>query len=144
MPRTGTTLCHPKIGNVDLTRIPALDTLDLNSPLGHLNGDSANSLHQIPDTKLHGDSKAQSLTHPTTHAAISTFPTSHNSISSKYSQPFTSLSAPKANLIFHAANKNLFIKTYFDYRHLTSSSSSFYFPQPSEETNNTKRGNNST
>ena len=26
MPRTGTTLCHPKIGYVDLTRNPTLDT----------------------------------------------------------------------------------------------------------------------
>ena len=68
--------------------------------------------------------KTQSLTRPTTHAAIST---SHNSISSQYSQPFTSLAAPKANPIFHAANKNLFLKTPFDLRHLTSSSSSFYF-----------------
>ena len=110
MPRTGTTLCHPKIGYVDLTHNPALDTLALNSPLGHLNGDSANSPHQIPDTKLHGDSKAQSLTRPTTHAAISTFSTSHNAISSQYSQPFTSLAAPKANPIFHAANKTLFQK----------------------------------
>ena len=66
--------------------------------------------------------KTQSLTRPTTHAAIST---SHNSVSSQYSQPFTSLAAPKANAIFHAANKNLFIKTPFDYHHLTSSSS-FY------------------
>ena len=74
--------------------------------------------------------RTQSLTRPTTHAAIST---SHNSISSQYSQPFTSLEAPKANLIFHAANKNLFLKTPFDLRRLTSSSSSsFYFLQPSE------------
>ena len=51
MPRTGTTLCHPKIGYVDLTRNPAFDTLALNSPLGHLNGDNAYS-PQIPDTKL--------------------------------------------------------------------------------------------
>ena len=41
--------------------------------------------------------RTQSLTRPTTHAAISTFSTSHNSISSQYSQPFTSLAAPKAN-----------------------------------------------
>ena len=48
--------------------------------------------------------------------------------SSQYSQTFTSLAAPKANPIFHAANKNLFLKTPFDLRHLTSSSSSsFYF-----------------
>ena len=127
-------------------RNPALDTLALNSPLVHLNGDNAYS-PQIPDTKLHGViqssisttatmsfvkiQRTQSLTHPTTHAATSTFSTSHNSISSQYSQPFTSLAAPKAYPIFHAANKNLFIKIYFDLRHLTSSSS-FYFSQPSE------------
>ena len=120
-PRTGTTLCHPKIGYVNATLLFRKRQLALNSPLGHLDGDSANSPHQIPDTKLHGDSNAQSLTRPTTHAAISTFSTSHNSISSQYSQPFTSLAAPKANLIFHAANKNLFIKIYFDLRHLSSS-----------------------
>ena len=108
MPRTGTTLCHPKIGYVDLTRNPALDTLAPISPLGQFNGDQRTPLHQTD--KNNGDSKAQSLTRPTTHAAISTFSTSHNSISSKYSQPFTSLAAPKANLIFHAANKNLILK----------------------------------
>ena len=37
MPRTGITKCLPKIGYVDPTRNPALDTLALNSPLGHLN-----------------------------------------------------------------------------------------------------------
>ena len=36
MPRTGTTLCHPKIGYVDPTRNPALNSL-----LGHFNGDHA-------------------------------------------------------------------------------------------------------
>ena len=106
----------------------ALDTLALNSPLGHLNGDQRTpSLHQTD--KNHGDSKTHSLTRPTTHAAISTFSTSHNSISSQYSQPFTSLAAPKANPIFHAANKNLFLKTHFDHRHLTSSLSFFYSKQ---------------
>ena len=54
-PRTGTTLCHPKIGYVDLTRNPALDTLALNSPLGHFNGDQRTPLHQTD--KNHGDSK---------------------------------------------------------------------------------------
>ena len=143
MPRIGTTLCHPKICYVDLTRNSALDTLALNSPLGHFNGDQRTpSLHQTD--KNHGDSKAQSLTRPTTHAAILTFSTSHNTISSQYSQPFTNLAAPKANPILHAANKNLFMKTPFNYHHLTSSSSSFYFSQTSEGTNNTKRGNNST
>ena len=67
--------------------------------------------------------KTQSLTRLTTHAAISA---SLNSITSQYSQTFTSLAASKANPIFHAANKNLIPKTPFDIRHLTSSSS-FYF-----------------
>ena len=60
MPRTGTTLFHPKIGDVDLARNPALDTLALNSPLVHLNGDNAYS-PQIPDTKLTVISKVQFL-----------------------------------------------------------------------------------
>ena len=60
MPRTGTTLCHPKIGYVNLTRYPALDTLALNSPLGHLNGDNAYS-PQIADMKLTVTSKVQFL-----------------------------------------------------------------------------------
>ena len=93
MPRTGTTLCHPKIGYVDLTRNPALDTLAHNSSLGYFNGDQRTPLHQTD--KNHGDSKTQSLTRSTTHAAISTFSTSHNSILSQYSQSFTSLAAPK-------------------------------------------------
>ena len=101
-------------------RNPTLDTLALNSPLGHFNGDQCTpSLHQ--KDKNHGDSKAQSLTRSTTHAAISTFSTSHNATLSQYSQPFMSLAAPKANPIFHAANKNLFIKIYFNLHHLTSS-----------------------
>ena len=138
-------LCHPKIGYVDLSVIPLLDTLALNSPLVHLNGDNAYS-PQIPDTQNYTVTskvqflqlqqclsskmqRTQSLTRPTTHAAITTFSTSHNSISSQYSQPFTSLAAPKANPIFHAANKNLFLKTHFDYRNLTTSSSSLYSSQ---------------
>ena len=52
MPRTGTTLCHPKIGYVDPTRNPAFDTLALNSPLGHL---------KIPDMKSTVTSKVQFL-----------------------------------------------------------------------------------
>ena len=54
--------------------------------------------------------RTQSLTRLVTHTAISTFSTSHNSILSKYSQPFMTLAAPKANPIFHAANKNLILK----------------------------------
>ena len=124
-PRTGRTLCHPKIGSVNATLLFRKRQLALNSPLGHLNGESAYS-PQKPDTKLTVTSKVQFLqlqhafhqnatnTIPhmsTTHAAIST---SHNSISSQYSQHFTSLAAPKANPIFHAANKNLIPKTSYE------------------------------
>ena len=126
MPRTGTTLCHPKIDYVDPTRNSAFDTLALNPPQGHFNEDQRTPLHQTD--KNHGDSKTQSLIRPTTHAAISTFSTSHNSISSQYSQPFTSLAAQK-----QTQYSMLQIKTYslkpFDHHHLTSSSSSFYFLQ---------------
>ena len=108
-------------------RNPALDT--------HGDNASSNTRHEthgdvqssIPTTATCLSSKmqkTQSLTRPTTHAAIST---SHNTISSQYSQPFMSLAAPKANPIFHAAKyKNLFLKTPFDLRHLTSSSSSSF------------------
>ena len=100
-PCTGTTLCHPKIGYVNATLLFCKRQLALNSPLGHFNGDQCTPSPQVTrHTKLHGDSKVQSLTRPMTHAAISTFST-------------------------------LFIKTPFDYRHLTSSSP-FYFSQPSE------------
>ena len=110
MPRTGITLCHPKIGYVDPTRNSAFDTLALNSPLGHFNEDQRTPLHQTD--KNHGDSKTQSLTHPTTHAAISTFSTSHNSTSSQYSQLFTSLAAPKANQYSMLQIKTLSLNTF--------------------------------
>ena len=140
MPSTGTTLCHPKIGYVDLTHNPTLDTLAPISPLGHFNGDQRTPLH-LTD-KNPGDSKTQSLTRPTTHAAISTFSTSHNSILSQYSQPFTSLAAPKANPIFHAANKNLILK-YISTLAILLLHPRFISNKLSEGTNNTKRGNNS-
>ena len=50
MPHTGTTLCHPKIGYVDLSVIP----------LSTHNGDNAYS-PQIPDTKITVTSKVQFL-----------------------------------------------------------------------------------
>ena len=50
MPRTGPTLCHPKIGYVDLSVTP-LSTLVPFSPLVHINGENADSLPKIPDTQ---------------------------------------------------------------------------------------------
>ena len=109
-------------------RNPALDTLALNSPLVHLNGDNAHS-PQIPDTKTMVTPK-----HNPSHVRRHTLPSQPSQLLITqfrlYKHNFsTSLAAPKANPIFHAANKNLFIKIYFDLRHLTSSSSSFYFSQ---------------
>ena len=122
-------------------RNPALDTLALNSPLVHLNGDNACSL-QIPDTQNYTvTSKIQFLqlqqslsskmqkpnpSHVQRHTLssqllITQFRFNKHNLS-------TSLAAPKANPIFHAANKNLFIKIYFNYRHLTSSSFYLYLP----------------
>ena len=127
MPRTGTTLCHPKIGYVDLSVIslstrmeitPTLPKYQTRNSRWHPKFNSYNCNMSFDKNAK----KTQSLTRPTTHAATSTFSTSHNSISSQYSQPFTSLATPKANPTFHTANKNLFLKTPFDYRHLTSSS----------------------
>ena len=145
-PRTGTTLCHPKIGYVNAMLLFRKRHTSYHSPLGHLNGDQRMPSPQVTRyTKLHADSKVQSLTRPMTHAAISTFSTSYNAISSPYSQPLaTRLAAQKANPIFHAANKNLFIKMYFDLQHLIFIILPLFTLKLSEGTNNTKRGNNST
>ena len=114
-------------------RNPALDT----------HGDNAYS-PQIPDTKLTVTSKVQFLQlqhvfrqkckkHNPSHVQRHSLPSHPSQLLitqfrlNKHNFS-TSLAAPKANPIFHAANKNLFIKIYLDSRHLTSfSSSSFYF-----------------
>ena len=128
MPRTGTTLCHPKIGYVEMSVIPLSTRMETTPTLPkYQTRNSRWHPKSITTTAtcLSSKCKKHNPSRPTTHAAI---PTSNNSISSQYSQPFTSLAAPKANPIFHAAKKKLFIKTHFDSRHLTSSSS-FYFSQ---------------
>ena len=64
MPRTGTTLCHPKIGYVSAMLLFRSRHLAINSPLGHFNGDNADSPRPHKNTrrtKLHGDSKVQFL-----------------------------------------------------------------------------------
>ena len=120
---------------------PALDTLALNSPLVHLNGDNAYS-PQIPDTQnytvtskvqflqlqqcLSSKSNEHNPSHVRWHMLLSQLLISQFHLNKHNFS--TSLAAPKANPIFHAANKNLFTKTHFDSRHLTSSSS-FYFSQ---------------
>ena len=96
MPSTGTTLCHPKIGYVDLSVTP-LSTYKFPFHLWSTLMEITPTLPQIPDTKLRVTSKVQflqlqhvfrqkrkktqSLTRPTTHA---TFSTSHDAISSQY------------------------------------------------------------
>ena len=127
---------------------PALDT----------HGDNAYS-PQIPDTKLTVTSKVQFLQlqhvfcqkckkHNPSYVQQDTLPSqllitqfclnTHN--------PSRVLQHQKQTQIFHVANKNLFIKTPFDLRRLTSSSSSsFYFLTTiSEGPYNSQRGNNTT
>ena len=55
MPRTGTTLCHPKIGYVNAMLLFRSRHLALNSPLDHFKGDQLTPLHQTH--KNHGDPK---------------------------------------------------------------------------------------
>ena len=43
MPRTCTTLCHPKIGYVNAMLLFRSRHLAINSPLDHFNGDNADS-----------------------------------------------------------------------------------------------------
>ena len=103
--------------------------------------ETTQTLHQTH--KIHGDSKpsipptnmafvklqrTQSLTRPTTHAAISTFSTSHNSISSPYSQSNSPrvLQHQKQTQYSMLQIKTI-LKTPFDYRHLTST---FYLYLP--------------
>ena len=98
-------------------RYPALDTLALNSPLVHLNGDNAYS-PQIPDTQTmvtpkHNPSHVRRHTLPSqpSQLLITQFRLNKRNFS-------TSLAAQKADPIYHAANKNLILKTPFDSRHL--------------------------
>ena len=46
IPRTGTTLCHPKIGYVNAMLLFCSRHLAINSPLGNFNGDNADSPSQ--------------------------------------------------------------------------------------------------
>ena len=61
MPRTGPTLCHPKNW---------LCRSERNSALDHM--ETTQTLPQIPDTKLHGDSK-----HNLSHVPQHTLPSQH-------------------------------------------------------------------
>ena len=114
-------------------RNPALDT----------HGDNAYS-PQIPDTKITVTSKVQFLQlqhvfrqkckkHNPSHVRRHTLPSQPSQFLITQLRLNTHnhlrvLQHQKQTQIFHAANKNLLIKTPFDYRHLTSSSSSsFYF-----------------
>ena len=87
MPRTGPTLCHPKNWLCGSERNSALDYVE-----------TTQTLPQIPDTKLHGDSKhnpshVQQHTLPPQHLATPILSPTLTSLNS------TSLAAPKANHI---------------------------------------------
>ena len=118
-------------------RNSALDTQAPNSPLVHINGDNA---YSPPNTRreTHGDNsyicdmsfvknaKVQSLTPDNTRCLLN-ISWRHFVSNTNKPKPHESCSTSKANHI-PRCNKNLFIKTPFDLRHLTPSSSPFQFP----------------
>ena len=76
MLRTGTALCHPKIGYVNATLLFRKRQLALNSPLGHFNGDQRMPSPQVTrHTKLHGDIQSSI---PTTATCLSSKCNEHN------------------------------------------------------------------
>ena len=128
MPRTGTTLCHPKIGYVDLSVIPLSSRL-LSIPLWTTLMETNARLLSTRRTKT-----MVTLKHNSSHVRRHTLPSqpSQHLITPfrlNTHNPSRVLQHQKQTQIFHAANKNLFTKTHFDCRHLTTSSSSFYFLQ---------------
>ena len=136
MPHTGTTLCHPKIGYVNAMLLFRSRHLAINSPLGHFNGDNAYSPPQKYQThETHGDIQSSfpptatwlSLNyseHNPSHVRRHAQPSQpfHKSISSQYSHPFHESCSTKSKPNIPCCKSNLFLKTHFDYRHLTSSS----------------------
>ena len=156
MPRTGPTLCHPKIGYVDRSVTP-LSTHKLPIHRWSTLMEITLTLPQIPDAELTVTSKfnsyncdmsfvknakVQSLKYDNTRCLLNI--SWRHFVSTLTSLNSTSLAAPKANYI-PCCNKNLFIKTPFDLRHLTSSSTTFYYLTTiSEGTNNSQQGNNTT
>ena len=143
MPRTGTTLCHPKIGYVDLTVIPLSTRMEITPTLLKYQTYKTTRWHpKFNSYNCNNVFRQKCKQHNPSHVRRHTLPlqppqllitqfrlNTHN--------PSRVLQHQKQTQIFHAANKNLFIKTPFDPRHRTSSSSSNYFSQPSEGTNNT-------
>ena len=93
-----------------------------------LNGDDKSSIPPtatwlLPPYGKHNPSHIQGHTLPSqpSQLLITQFHLNTHNLS-------TSLAAPKANPIFHAANKTIH-KTHFDYRHISSSSSPLYSQQ---------------
>ena len=106
MPRTGTTLCHPKIGYVNVILLFCSRHLAINLPLDHFNGDNADSPPQKYQThETYGDiqSSIPPMTtwpplnyskHNPSHIRRYTLPSQpfqlpHDSISSQYSQSYS-------------------------------------------------------
>ena len=82
MPRTGTTLCHPKIGYVDQSVILLSTRMEITPTLPYIPDTKLTVTSKVQFLQLHvfrqKMQKTQSLTRPTTHSA---FPTSHDAIS---------------------------------------------------------------
>ena len=133
MPRTGTTLCHPKIAYVDLSVIPLSTRMEITPTLPkyqtrnswwHPKFNSYNcNMSFVKNEKKHNPSHFRRHTLPLqpSQLLITQFRLNKHNFS-------TNLAAPKANPIFHAANKNLFIKTPYDLRHLLHHSTFYFSP----------------
>ena len=131
MPRSGTTLCHPKNWLCQSERNSALDPHGDNaySPPHTRHETHGDIQSSIPTTTTCLSSKMQKNTIP--HVRQHTLPSQHLitpfRLNTNKLKLHESCSTSKANHI-PCCNKNLFIKTPFDLRHITSSSSTFQFP----------------
>ena len=116
MPRTGTTLCHPKIGYVDLSVIPLSTRMEITPTLPK---------YQTRNSRWHPKFNSYNCNMSFVKNAKNTIPHTSNDtrcllnisirhfVSILTSLNSTSLAAPKANPIFHAANKKPISKNTF-------------------------------
>ena len=125
MPRTGTTLCHPKIGYVDLSVIPLSKRMEITLTLSKYQ--TRNSRWHPKFNSYNGNmSFVKNAKNTIPHVRRHTLPSQLLITQFRLNTHNLSrvLHHQKQNPIFHAANKNLIPKIPFDDRHLTSSSSS--------------------
>ena len=149
MPRTGTTLCHPKIGYVDLSVISLSTRMEITPTLPKyqtwnswwypkFNSYNCNNVFR-QKSKKHNPShiRRHTLLSQPSQLLMTQFRLNTHNLSRV-------LQHQKQTQIFHAANKNLIIKHISTLAILLLHHPPFISHKLSEGTNNTKRGNNST